>query len=273
MSSSETTVIDSAVRAASARSARGFETGRRSSSPTAAASIRPTSPGRRHACSANGPCASPPTAPAIPSVIARWRSKRPAGSGFATRSFGPPSSRIPPTARTTPIAAITASTSCSRTCRRLPHERGFAAVADGNNADDRGDYRPGRRAAREFGVISPLDDAGLTKDDIRAAVARSGAPVLGRAGVGVSVVAHSVLLRGDRGEAAGDRASGAGAARARLPRASRAPSRRRRAHRVRPRRDGARGRARDGHPHRQRAPRPSDSSSSRSTCRATAWAV
>jgi uncharacterized protein len=49
----------------------------------------------------------------------------------------------------------------------LARARGFDAVADGNNADDRGDYRPGRRAAREFGVISPLDDAGLTKADIR----------------------------------------------------------------------------------------------------------
>ncbi len=50
----------------------------------------------------------------------------------------------------------------------LARSRGFSAVADGANVDDRGDYRPGRRAAREFGVISPLDDAGLTKADIRA---------------------------------------------------------------------------------------------------------
>jgi uncharacterized protein len=58
----------------------------------------------------------------------------------------------------------------------LARERGFAAVADGNNADDRGDYRPGRRAAREFGVISPLDDAGLTKADIRALAQAAGLP-------------------------------------------------------------------------------------------------
>jgi len=51
-----------------------------------------------------------------------------------------------------------------------------AAVADGNNADDRGDYRPGRRAAREFGVISPLDEAGLTKADIRALSREAGLP-------------------------------------------------------------------------------------------------
>jgi uncharacterized protein len=49
----------------------------------------------------------------------------------------------------------------------LARDRGFAAVVDGSNADDRGDYRPGRQAAREFGVISPLDEVGLTKDEIR----------------------------------------------------------------------------------------------------------
>ena len=58
----------------------------------------------------------------------------------------------------------------------LAEARAFAAVADGSNADDRGDYRPGRRAAREFGVISPLDDAELTKDDIRALSHEAGLP-------------------------------------------------------------------------------------------------
>jgi uncharacterized protein len=45
--------------------------------------------------------------------------------------------------------------------------RGIACVVDGSNADDRGDYRPGRAAAREFGVRSPLDEVGLTKQEIR----------------------------------------------------------------------------------------------------------
>jgi uncharacterized protein len=58
----------------------------------------------------------------------------------------------------------------------LAKGRGFAAVADGSNADDRGDYRPGRQAAREFGVISPLDDVGLTKAEIRALSHRAGLP-------------------------------------------------------------------------------------------------
>ena len=58
----------------------------------------------------------------------------------------------------------------------LAATRGVAAVADGNNADDRGDYRPGRRAAAEFGIISPLDEAGLTKTDIRTLSREAGLP-------------------------------------------------------------------------------------------------
>ena len=58
---------------------------------------------------------------------------------------------------------------------RIAAERG-AVVVDGNNADDRGDYRPGRQAAREFGVVSPLDDADLTKDEIRELSRRAGLP-------------------------------------------------------------------------------------------------
>jgi uncharacterized protein len=54
--------------------------------------------------------------------------------------------------------------------------RGLAVVVDGSNADDRSDYRPGRQAAREFGVRSPLDEADLTKTDIRELSRRAGLP-------------------------------------------------------------------------------------------------
>lgn len=47
-------------------------------------------------------------------------------------------------------------------------ENGLAAVLEGSNLDDDGDWRPGRLAIRELGVRSPLHDAGLTKSDIRA---------------------------------------------------------------------------------------------------------
>jgi len=46
-------------------------------------------------------------------------------------------------------------------------KRGLKIVADGTNADDVRDYRPGLRAAEELGVLSPLKQAGLTKKDIR----------------------------------------------------------------------------------------------------------
>jgi len=58
---------------------------------------------------------------------------------------------------------------------RIAADRG-AVIVDGNNADDRGDYRPGRQAAREFGVRSPLDDVDLGKEEIRELSRRAGLP-------------------------------------------------------------------------------------------------
>jgi uncharacterized protein len=58
---------------------------------------------------------------------------------------------------------------------RIASSRG-AVVVDGNNADDRGDYRPGRQAAREFGVRSPLDEADLSKAEIRELSRLAGLP-------------------------------------------------------------------------------------------------
>jgi pyridinium-3,5-biscarboxylic acid mononucleotide sulfurtransferase len=53
------------------------------------------------------------------------------------------------------------------TLSAIASARAIDVVFDGNNADDRGDYRPGRQAAREHGVRSPLDEVGLTKAEIR----------------------------------------------------------------------------------------------------------
>jgi len=49
----------------------------------------------------------------------------------------------------------------------LAEERGFSVIVDGFNADDSGEFRPGRKAGRELGVRSPLAEAGFTKDEIR----------------------------------------------------------------------------------------------------------
>jgi len=55
-------------------------------------------------------------------------------------------------------------------------ELGFDAVAYGINTDDRRDFRPGHRAASEHGVLSPLVDAGLSKQDIRDLSRAAGLP-------------------------------------------------------------------------------------------------
>lgn len=47
-------------------------------------------------------------------------------------------------------------------------------VLDGSNADDQHDYRPGTKALEELGIISPLKDAGLTKQEIRTASRQQG---------------------------------------------------------------------------------------------------
>ena len=58
----------------------------------------------------------------------------------------------------------------------LAKEEGFGFVANGANLDDLGDHRPGLRAAEQYGVRSPLVEAGLTKAEIRALSKEKGLP-------------------------------------------------------------------------------------------------
>ena len=58
----------------------------------------------------------------------------------------------------------------------IAREEGIAWVVDGSNADDLGDHRPGRIAAAEHGVRSPLIEAGLTKEEVRALSRERGLP-------------------------------------------------------------------------------------------------
>jgi uncharacterized protein len=58
----------------------------------------------------------------------------------------------------------------------IARSHGFETVADGTNADDLTDYRPGAQAAREHGITSPLADLGFTKADIRARSRALGLP-------------------------------------------------------------------------------------------------
>jgi uncharacterized protein len=90
----------------------------------------------------------------------------------------------------------------------VARERGYAFVCDGNNADDVGDYRPGRQAAKELDVRSPLVEARLTKAEIRQLSERAGLPVWDRPasaclssripyGMPVTIEKLSVIERGE----------------------------------------------------------------------------
>ncbi len=55
-------------------------------------------------------------------------------------------------------------------------ERGLAVVVDGSTTDDLGDYRPGRKAATEHRVRSPLIEVGMSKDEVRELSLHAGLP-------------------------------------------------------------------------------------------------
>ena len=143
------------------------------------------------------------------------------------------SSRIPGESRK-PLLLLQAR-ALHAPARRSRASAEFAAIADGSNADDRGDYRPGRQAAREFGVRSPLDEAELTKADIRELSRRAGLPTWDEPASACLSSRIPYLYRGHRREAPDDRARRNGAPRARIPYLPRSTSRRHCAARVRAR--------------------------------------
>ncbi len=60
---------------------------------------------------------------------------------------------------------------------KIAAENGADAVLDGSNSDDLNDYRPGRKAAAESGVISPFIICGISKEEIRALAKEYDIPV------------------------------------------------------------------------------------------------
>lgn len=58
----------------------------------------------------------------------------------------------------------------------IARDRGFAAILDGTNASDVGDFRPGMEAARQYGVRSPLLELGIDKAGVRGLARRYGLP-------------------------------------------------------------------------------------------------
>jgi uncharacterized protein len=74
----------------------------------------------------------------------------------------------PDYSRNAPDRCFHCKTELYEQLRRLADERGYAAIVNGANADDLGDFRPGLQAASNFGVRSPLAECGLNKADVRA---------------------------------------------------------------------------------------------------------
>jgi uncharacterized protein len=66
------------------------------------------------------------------------------------------------------------------TMKKLGAQLGFERIAYGMNADDRGDYRPGQRAAEQQDVLAPLAEAGFTKLEVRALSKAAGFPLWDR---------------------------------------------------------------------------------------------
>lgn len=58
----------------------------------------------------------------------------------------------------------------------LARREGFSYVVEGSNVDDDLDFRPGAKAVKELGVLSPLKEAGLSKEEIRRLARRAGLP-------------------------------------------------------------------------------------------------
>jgi len=67
-----------------------------------------------------------------------------------------------------------------RIISHIATQGGYAAVCEGSNIDDLNDFRPGRRAIMELGIRSPLEEAKLDKEDIRALSRKFGLPAAER---------------------------------------------------------------------------------------------
>jgi uncharacterized protein len=70
--------------------------------------------------------------------------------------------------RNTPERCYYCKTELFAKLGRIAESEGISHVLEGSNTDDLKDYRPGRKAAQEFGLRSPLVEAGFSKADVRA---------------------------------------------------------------------------------------------------------
>jgi uncharacterized protein len=76
----------------------------------------------------------------------------------------------------TPIRCYWCKTEVYGLLNEYAAKKGFSTIIDGTNYDDLGDMRPGRKAAKEHGVRSPLLEAEVTKDEVRILAHHFGLP-------------------------------------------------------------------------------------------------
>ena len=88
--------------------------------------------------------------------------------------------QIPGFADNTPLRCYLCRGQLYEALEAIRVKHGFAAVLDGAIADDSLDYRPGLQAAEEAGVLHPLAEAGLSKEEVREASRRLGLPTAER---------------------------------------------------------------------------------------------
>lgn len=84
--------------------------------------------------------------------------------------------KVPGFADNPPDRCYFCKTELFRTLRKIADAEGLLHVLDGTTMDDLSDFRPGRRAAEEMGVLSPLLEAGLKKTEIRELSKKLGLP-------------------------------------------------------------------------------------------------
>jgi uncharacterized protein len=106
-----------------------------------------------------------------------------AGIRSLAQLLGPPlkifqsrETRLPVFRRNPPDRCYHCKKNRFQQARTFLKKKGIPTLLDGTNADDLKDYRPGLKANREFGVISPLADLGWTKAEIRKTARRLNLP-------------------------------------------------------------------------------------------------
>lgn len=105
--------------------------------------------------------------PTFPAIELEWTRKLVAEIGARHRIVETDQLKVPAFVQNDASRCFHCKTDLYQLLGRLRQELKVRAVVDGTNVDDLGDERPGHEAAREWGVRSPLVEAGLSKSDVR----------------------------------------------------------------------------------------------------------